>query len=158
MWYYNLVPSSVTEKFRLLHKFLCRTFAMRHELWFYLLSWNITSSLIDFMFLKAQYPWRNNKTNGRSSSNIWSVALWEIFSSNISFYCCSAPFSVLSQIWRRQMCLFPERNAVRCRYQYAAFCGEHRFGITITNICVALQQFVRLAKSIRLRCVQNQLV
>ena len=44
---------------------------------------------------------------------------------------------------------FRERKAVSSRYEYAAFCGEHRCGITITNICVALQHVLRLATSIR---------
>jgi len=44
---------------------------------------------------------------------------------------------------------FRERKSVSSRYQNGAFCGEHRFGITITNICVALQHFVTLATSIR---------
>ena len=91
----------------------------------------ITRSFIDSLFQRAQHPWRNNKTNRRSSFNIWSVALWEICSSKISFYCCSAPFSVLSQIWRRQMCFFREHKTVSSRYHYAGFCCEHRFGITI---------------------------
>ena len=50
--YYNLVQSSFTEKFRSLHKCMCPTFDMRHNLWFRYLSWNITSSLIDFICLR----------------------------------------------------------------------------------------------------------
>ena len=43
---------------------------------------------------------------------------------------------------------FHKRKAVNSQYQYAAFCGEHRTAITITNICDALKRFIRLATSI----------
>jgi hypothetical protein len=43
---------------------------------------------------------------------------------------------------------FNKGKAVSSLYQLAAYCGKHRFGITITNICVALQHFARMAKSI----------
>jgi hypothetical protein len=56
------------------------------------------------------------------------------------------------------MCFFRERKAVSSRYHYAAFCGEHRFSITITFICVALQHLRRLTTSIRCWCVENQMV
>jgi len=131
---------------------------MKHDLRFHLLSQNIKRTLIDFIFFRRQYPWLNSKTKGRISSNIWSVALWEIFSAKITFYFCSATCSVLSQIWRWQMCFFHDRKAVSSRYHYAAFCCEHRFGITVTNIWVALQHFVSLTTSFRWWCVQNQMV
>ena len=69
-------------------------------------------------------------------SNIWSVALWEIFSSQTSLYFYSGPCSVLSQFWRWQMCFFREHKAVCSRYRNAHYCVEHRFGKTITNISV----------------------
>ena len=49
VYYYNLVHSSATEKFRSLHKCLCPTFDMRQNLQFRLLYWKITSFLIDFV-------------------------------------------------------------------------------------------------------------
>ena len=69
-----------------LRKFLFPTFDMKHDLRFHLFPLNITRPLTDFMFFRTQYPWRNCKTNRRSSSDISPVALWEIYSSQTSLY------------------------------------------------------------------------
>ena len=129
---------------------------MRLELRFQFLPLNIISSLIDFKFFRMKYPWRNSNKNGRSTFSICSVPLWDILSSQTSFYFGSALFSLISQIWRWQVCFFRERKAVRSRKKYAVFCGENLFGITITNIYIELQHIGRLATSIWWRCVQNQ--
>jgi hypothetical protein len=94
--------------------------------------------------------------NRQSTFNIPSVALWDIFSSQTSPYFSSALCSILSQIWRRQVCFLPERKAANTRQQYADFCGKHRFVISITNIFLALQQFLRLVTSIRWWCEQTK--
>ena len=52
--HYNSVRPSFKEKFRSFHKFLYHTFDMRHNLQFHLLSCNITSSLVHFMFFRTQ--------------------------------------------------------------------------------------------------------
>jgi hypothetical protein len=92
--------------------------------------------------------------NGGSSFNIRFVALWEIVSSQTSPSICSAPCSILSQIWRWQVCFFPESKAVNSRYEYAEFCSKYRIVINITDIFLALQQFGRLATSIQWWCEQ----
>jgi len=76
VYYYNLFHSSATEKFRSLHKWPCPTFDRRHNLHFHLLYLKITSFLIDFMFFRTQYPWRNSKTNG-GAVPIFDLLLYE---------------------------------------------------------------------------------
>ena len=42
-----------------------------------LLTLNISSSLVDFIFCRRQYPWRNSKRNGRITSGTWfCVSSW----------------------------------------------------------------------------------
>ena len=76
--YYNLVHFSATELLRSLHKFLCPTFDMRHDLHFHLLYWKINSFLLDYMFFRTQYQWGNRKTNGREVP-IFDLFIYEKF-------------------------------------------------------------------------------
>ena len=133
--YYNLVHSNATEKFRSVHKFLCPTFYF-------------TRTLIDFMLFGRNSSAVTAKQVDRAVP-IFDLLFYEKYIRHkhlSTFLQGLVPFFHQTDNGK---CVFRERKAVRSRDKYAVYCGKHRFGITITNICVALKQIVRLATSIR---------
>jgi hypothetical protein len=78
--------------YNFVHSFVTLSFARNiNDLLFHFLFLTIKRSLIDFIFFTRQYPWRNSKTNGRSSSNI-------LIRCNQSVTTCRLPF-------RKSLCI-----------------------------------------------------